>query len=55
MQRSLGGIAKRLKQLSDAGQLSPATLRKECESLAALMIEAVVDWQVLYRKPVPPA
>ncbi len=55
MHGSLKIIHDRMEELSSIGKLSPATLRKECEDLAALMIEEVVDWQILYRKPVPPA
>ena len=54
MHRSLEIARERFKQASASGRMSPATLRRECESLAALMIEEVVDWQILYRKPVPP-
>ncbi len=54
MHNSLRGIRTRIQQLNSSGQLTLATLRRECETLAALMIEEVVDWQILYRKPVPP-
>jgi hypothetical protein len=55
MRSSLKTIYDRMEKLSGDKKLSPATLRKECADLAALMIEEVVDWQILYRKPVPPA
>jgi len=54
MHSGLKAIRDKMEQLSRSGRLSPATLRQECVALAALMIEEVVDWQILYRKPVPP-
>ena len=54
MQKSLLSIRDRLRAMTSSGQISPAAFRRETESLAALMIEEVVDWQILYRKPVPP-
>jgi hypothetical protein len=54
MHESLKTVREGLEHLNRSGQLTPAALRRECEALAALMIEEVVDWQILYRKPVPP-
>jgi hypothetical protein len=55
MEKSWKAIRERLAGITQSGRLLPSTLRKESAAMAALMIEETVDWQVLYRKPVPPA
>ena len=54
MHRTLDAAGNRLKEASGSDRFSAAVLRRESEALAALMMEEVVDWQILYRKPVPP-
>jgi len=54
MHATLRALHDRLEGLANSKRLTPCVLRRECETLAALMIEEVTDWQILYRKPVPP-
>jgi hypothetical protein len=31
-----------------------ATLRRQTDELAQVLMDEVADWQILYRKPAPP-
>jgi len=55
MSLSLQRVCEQLENIKKKGQLTGATLREEVEQVARLMLEEVVDWQILYRKPPPPA
>jgi hypothetical protein len=54
MKRGLQSVDDRLRAAATARSLTPGTLRRECENIAALLMEEVFDWQILYRKPVTP-
>jgi hypothetical protein len=48
-----GQLRSRLSELN-RGTLSAAKLRGQTEKLAHLLLREVSEWQILYRKPVPP-
>jgi hypothetical protein len=54
MSESLERLAKSLRDMNTAAALTLGELREECRVIAELVVEEVVDWQILYRKPVPP-
>jgi hypothetical protein len=47
-------LADELKKMELAGSYTVGDLREEARRVAELVVEEVVDWQILYRKPVPP-
>jgi hypothetical protein len=54
MAHALSDIQKDLRKKIENGGLTLRVLRDEAQAAASLMVEEVADWQILYRKPVPP-
>jgi hypothetical protein len=54
MAQSLRRVSEQLENIRKKGQLTGASLREEAKHVADVMLEEVVDWQILYRKPAPP-
>jgi hypothetical protein len=54
MRESLEIAAKELREMGTQGNLTVGDLREVARAIAELAVEEVVDWQILYRKPVPP-
>ena len=55
MQKGLESMQKQMEALKSSGELSGISLRRRTGDVAEVMLEEVVDWQILYRKPVSPA
>jgi hypothetical protein len=54
MHESLEVAAKELRNLGAKGGFTIGDFREVARAIAELAVEEVVDWQILYRKPVPP-
>jgi hypothetical protein len=51
---SLEVLAAELREMGASGNFTVGDLREEARNVSELVVEEVVDWQILYRKPVPP-
>jgi len=54
MRENLEIVAQELGKMGSQGSYTVGELREVARSVAELAVEEVVDWQILYRKPVPP-